>query len=246
MITEKINCIKVFQIYYHESQLKEILPEFTPYFNKNTSIFLESGVICDLIKNQQSKQCDYFGIFSWKIKNKINNFCYSNLVENVNGDSSYDIIAPNPKNYKLLGIQEPHRIQRRLNTGGRKSVSDFSMQDAFRYLLDCLIQNKIVKKHNRRFLKNKRNVIYFNAFVAKQSVYEDYVKTLLVPTIDLINSDRNLYNKMTEYAPNYDDPPIEFTRQTGFKKFPNAPFILERLINLYIDNNTNLKIGWVL
>ena len=239
--------IKAYQIYYDESQKDSLMDGFVPYFNEKATVELESGVICDLVNQGECSNCDWFGVFSWKVATKLKGFDFERLKNMVDENGDCDLLVPNPSNYTLGGIKTPHRIQRKLNTGYRQTSKDFSTKRAVELLLEKMIEHGIIKKPKRNFLRIVRNVVYFNAFLGKQSVYEDYVNSLLMPTIDLIKSDKELYTKlMTEHTPNYRIPPKKFTEDTGLTHFPHVPFILERLINLYIDINKDLKVGWVL
>ena len=237
--------IKAYQIYYDESQKDSLMDGFVPHFNEKATINLESGIICDLVDQGECSNCDWFGVFSWKVGDKIEGFDFETLKNVVGENGDCDLLVPNPSNYTRGGFKTPHRIQSKLNTGRRNSPNDFSTQIAFQLLLEKMIEHGIIKKPKRNFLRMVRNVVYFNAFLAKQSVYEDYVNSLLKPTIDMIDVDKELYETMIEPTQNYKSPPKNFTEDTGLTYYPHLPFILERLINLYIDVN-DLKVGWVL
>jgi hypothetical protein len=251
--------IKAYQIYYDESQKDSLVDGFIPYFNEKATVNLESGIICDLVNQGECSNCDWFGVFSWKIRDKIKGLDFERLKTVVEENGDCDLLVPDPSNYLLGGIRKPHRIQRKMNTGKGQARNDTTAKDMLKLLLKRMIEHGIVKKPKRDFVWIIRDVAYFNAFLAKPSVYKDYVNSLLMPTIDLIKSDKELYEKMTEYTPNYDSPPRNFVKDTGLEYYPHLPFILERFINLYIDlnvkdalwyrtsgNDGDLKVGWVL
>ena len=83
--------------------------------------------------------------------------------------------------------------------------------------------------------------------MAKTHIYEDFVKTTLRPAINLFKKDKDLYNLGTTNLPRTDHgkPPQRFTDHTGYEEWPHIPFVLERLINVYVELN-DLKVGWIL
>ena len=96
-------------------------------------------------------------------------------------------------------------------------------------------------------LNKKSHHIYCNYFIAKKEVYLDYINKLMIPAIKLIETDSELY-EMSREAPktSYSDPPRRFTEHTGFKYYPHLPFVLERLINVYLDVNNHIRVGRVI
>ena len=89
-------------------------------------------------------------------------------------------------------------------------------------------------------------MVYFNYFVATPKVYKHFVDSILSPAISLFKNDKEL-NKLGMINANYRNqiPPHSFTKDTGLNYYPRIPFLLERLINVYIYIN-DVKVGYVL
>lgn len=62
--------LKIYQIYYDESQLSQI--EYIPYSNKDKcTVFFENEVIRELIEKGNHIDGEYFGVVSYKLREKI-------------------------------------------------------------------------------------------------------------------------------------------------------------------------------
>lgn len=225
--------VRAHQIYYDESQKDSLIDGFVPYFNEKATINLESGIICDLVNKGECSNCDWFGVFSWKVQTKIKGFNFERLKTMVDENDDCDLLAPNPHNILMAGMNKKHNIRKEnFNTMGG--------------LWPCL--DLIVKKlgiSNRKVLSGTDHVIYFNAFLARSEIYLDYVNSLLKPAIELCASDEELSPLAMPPSGYGRLPPQNFINDTGFERYPWIPFILERLINVYIEVN-DIKVGRVL
>jgi len=211
--------IKVYQIYYRRFQRKFLLEGFIPYFNEIADIYLESGIICDLVGQGECSDCDWFGVFSWKVDRKIRGFNFERLQNGVRKRGKYDILAPKRKGK----FGRPHK----------HSYTYRGVKTGFEIILQKLLEQSVIP-YIPSFDKEEL-CIYSNYFIARREVYIDFVTTLLRPAIDLIVTDEELYEVLRELV---DYPtPETFTEQTGFEKFPAIPFVLERLINVYVRIN---------
>jgi hypothetical protein len=233
-VNKNNNKIKAYQIYYTESQKDKLMSNFTPYFNNKATVNLESGVISDLVKSEEILNCNYFGVFSWKASQKINNFNFEQMQEKVNSNLDCDIIAPNPKNYIHCArrIKSEHTIR----FGKHKFMDGFNL----------LIKKLKLSENPSTFMLQKQKMIYFNYFIAKPEIYKHFVDTILDPVITLFQEDSEM-NKMGYLPEKYKKqvPPVSFTQDTGLSYYPKIPFLLERLINVYIYVN-DVKVGYVL
>jgi hypothetical protein len=228
------NKIKVYQIYYAESQKDKLMEGFTPYFNPTATVNLESGVISDLVNSEESSDCGYFGVFSWKASQKINRFDFKRLQEKTNDNLDCDIIAPNPRNYI--------HCARRIKTEHTIRFNKHKFMDGF----DLLVKKLKLSETPEKFMTGSQRMIYYNYFIAKSEIYKHFVDTLLDPAIALFQED----SEMKEMGYSREDyknqtPPKNFTNDTGLSYYPKIPFLLERLINVYIYIN-NVKVGYVL
>ena len=224
--------VKAYQIYYNESQKDSLMNGFIPYFNEKATINLESGVICDLVNQGECSNCEWFGVFSWKVSRKIKGFDYESLKNKVGENGDCDLLTPNPTNILIKNANKKHNYRK-----------TYKGMIGLWPGLDLLVKKLGIS--NRKVLSGTGHAIYCNAFLAKPEIYLDFVNNLLKPAIELCNSDEELF-ALVMLPSNYRlIPPQNFINDTGFDRFPWITFILERLINVYIEVN-DIKVGRVL
>lgn len=89
-------------------------------------------------------------------------------------------------------------------------------------------------------------VIYSGQWVAKQLVYERYVKEILIPAMDFMETDdkmKQLAWKDSQYDKRGGLKPEVLKKYTGLDYYPMACFLLERLPSIVIDNwNLTFKV----
>ena len=234
MINMRNKKIKAYQIYYDESQKDLLMDGFIPYLNTKATVNLESGIICDLVNRGECSNCDWFGIFSWKASEKVREFNFKRLQKEVIDNSECDIIGPNPKNYIHCArrIKSPHTIR----------FKKHRFMNAF----EPLIKKLGISENPSDFMTEDFKMIYFNYFIAKPKVYKHFVDSMLNPAISLFREDSELHEiGMTFENYRNQTPPSNFKKDTGLMHYPRIPFILERLINVYIHLN-NMKVGYVI
>tara|TARA_B000000557_G_scaffold224883_1_gene194666 strand:- start:4496 stop:5224 length:729 start_codon:yes stop_codon:yes gene_type:complete len=220
--------LKVFQIYFLDSQKKTLLEGFEPFFNKNANIFLENQVMIDLFAQHENDNFDWFGVFSHKVSKKmLTNFCYKHIELAANRHSELDILGPRTEGYPWIPLRKPHnpRIQH--------ANKDYpGMWECIDLILRKL---NIPDKNNGNLLNSNVNMIYTNSFLCKKDVMRDYIDKILQPTINLIKYDnevRNLALKTSDYQSVYKFPE-NLAKTSGLTSWPHIPFILERMINVY-------------
>tara|TARA_R110000824_G_scaffold362039_1_gene549961 strand:- start:1208 stop:1888 length:681 start_codon:yes stop_codon:yes gene_type:complete len=222
--------ILAYQVYYQPKQKKNLQAGFVSYFNKKATINQENEIIEHLISRPSAAQAEWFGVFSQAVRRKLNNFTFERLREACQKHPEADILAPNPQNYSFCDyIRKPHPLRYTLEK---------KQYETFVALLPKLgISPKILRPSH---------VIYCNYFVAKPAIYKDYVDSILSPAMELFRTDSELQELgMRRSHYNYKTPPANYTKDTGLKYYPHIPFILERLINVYIQLNQP-KTKWVL
>jgi len=217
-----MNKVELFQIYYDVQQKGRLLDGFTPHFNERATTELESRIICEIIPGAATNS-EWVGVFPWKIRSKLKRISRPRIVNHI--DENYDIITPQPNQYPKR-VKGPHFPRRQPSMEGVWPCID-------------MIVDKL-KLSTEPVLVAKLPRIYYNAFVAKSDVYINFVDSILKPAIDLSHEDEELNNLMMAPSEYPFDPPVRFTEHTGHKKYPWAPFVLERLINVFIELN-NIK-----
>jgi hypothetical protein len=235
--------LKVYQIYYDESQKDSLLTGFTPHFNEKPSVYQESKIMCDLVRGGECLNFDWFGVFSWKVSQKLKGFNYEILKNSISKNPYCDIIGPDYSIRYPPCAKPKHRSLFYHSLFGRDFHDQIS--HTFNILIQKLQRQGLVPK-DCLFLNQELHQIYSNSFVAKTHIYLDYIESLLGPAIDLFQFDEELSELSKRYAGFPLNPPQKWVAHTGLARYPQTPFILERLINLYIYINKNLKIGWLL
>jgi hypothetical protein len=223
--------VRAFQIYYEDSQAENLLPGFIPYFNTHTNIFLESSVISRIEKENRHLNYNWLGVFSHKVKEKLihdplyGDFSFKRIEYMCDHRASriYDILAPKLSRYPWVNTRQRHN-PREQHEG-----------DSLWRCLDLLLNKlKIPNLNNGNYLDRQLDIIYTNSFMIRKQLMRDFIDSMLDPAIKLMETDEQLY-ELSRTKAQYTYPvPQNFTKFTGMTYWPIAPFILERMINVYI------------
>jgi len=202
---------KIYSIIYDKQQTIE----YEKYFNNiNTvnmrSYLFEYNVLIDIIDNFKIDE-DYLGIFSHKFPIKTGIFkkkLYWLLENNLN----FDIYGLCPQ-YNLRG-----------------KYLDFTekVHPGFKELFYPLCKDLGLE------VKEPEYVIYSNFVIMKTSIYKDYVNTIIKPAIHLLETK---YKDLAWKDSNYKGLPRDQLKlHTELDYYPMFTFVLERLLNMYINN----------
>ena len=225
--------IKLFQIYYNDHQKNNLLEGFTPYFNEEKSILVENKCIFDIRHKFQMEDASYVGVFSYKFHDKIRSKpTFKSISEYISSNPDVDILSANLKNLWWDPIKVPQPIY---------FPNQCNMKDLAIPLLTDLADLGVIKQSSiDLWTKVYEKPIHCNFWVAKSSIFTDYVDNFLTKVFNLVESyDKNhcVFTPEVEYLAG---PPVEWQQATGLKHYPILTFILERLINIYVqDKNLN-------
>lgn len=204
------------QIYYNDDHLAYLYPFAIPYHNSTLTDYFENSVICDIVPKNTSKR---ISVCSWRLSQKRG--ISHRIKKELNRDDLIDdydvaILTPRSPNHKpLLMARNYHGV---------------AWDNAFTEI------KKIIKVP-----QEVRYAIYENHFVAGRDIYQSYVNELLIPVIGYMR-DRDVFFADSGYAQKKPKEEVKAYREkTGRKDWPIAPFILERLFSIYIDDK-NLKV----
>jgi hypothetical protein len=230
--------VKVYQIYYSEETKARLEPEYIPYYNNPSTVFFEAKVMCDLIDKGAHKGADYFGVVSPSLRNKIKGTKkWGTSIRNMSEREF------SPKTFEQLVMDFRPDIA---SYTTHPAHAIFPWAERFHPGI-CRATIKILEKMKKRLYYDSKIIkpIYFNYFVAKSSIYEDYIKTFLKPAIHLMTHDpeiRKLVCVNSHYRAGKMTP--ELAKQIGFDYYPLHPFICERLINLYLLKHPFKIVTW--
>ena len=224
--------IRVYQVYFDDKSKESLEPEYIPYLNNPATIFLESKVMCDLIAKGAHKKSEYFGVVSHKLRKK------------VHGSKMWGRTIANQSRRQF----SPKEFETYLRVSGADIGSYcthpphavFPFAERYHKGI-CAAVALLMKKLNYKiwYDTKSRSVIYFNYFLARPNIYEDFVNTLLRPAIEIMSKDPQV-RTLCKVNSRYKFPiPEDLAKQTGYDYWPLHPFITERLINLYLIKNNN-------
>lgn len=221
--------IKIFQIHYKDEQKNNLLDGFTPYMNDKKSILMESECIHDIRHNRLTSDISHVGSVGYKFHKKVlHKPKYIDFCTTIEKHLDVDIFSPRLNTLWMKGIRQPRRICFPNQLNMRFSAIPF--------LEDLANLNVIKKSSIKLWERTYKAPVYFNYWVAKREVFLDYVDNFLDKVIDLIHSydkDNWIFTVDEDYTP---VAPEEWQNATGFSNYPIITFILERLINIYIQD----------
>lgn len=201
------------QIYYKDEHRKELYDFATPYLNTVLTPYFENSVISELVPKCDA---DFISVCSWRLKQKRGDMFRlldKTLTKEKILNTEFDvaILTPRSPSHDALGMAA--------HWHGK------AWTDAINDLRTFI---KIPVKLN--------HVIYENHFIARKDIYQSYVSDFLNPVIDYIST-RDIYFTDAGYAKRKDPKDAEeYRKASGRNDWPIAPFILERLFSIYIND----------
>ncbi len=223
--------MKVYQIYFDPSQIDQLEPGYDPYFNEVCTVFFESQVIRDLITKNAHMGTEYFGVVSYKIRQKLG-YMKENWKNNKNiantsvrefspelFESLVDEHKPDAMSFQRHAPHDPIIVADRFHPGFRKHWENIMTQIGYKWEPVRI-----------------ENIFYCQYFVAKEAIYEHFVKTMLGPAMDVMVNMPELFDNS-----NYPRPfPENLRKQFGISYWPFHPFLCERMFSYYAHIH-NLK-----
>lgn len=216
-----MNNILGYHIYYGEEQKKFLHPELRAYYNEpKYNPCLENEVIADLIKYGVHKDCDYFGVISWRFEKKHGRSISSILNTIKEGKDRADV-------YSFFSLHtKPNLwlVAERWHTGIIEVAKEIFEKAGMKNVADDLE-------------KIKMSSIYQNAHFTRPDIYEKYVNEWLVPIMSVMMDEGNesiqrKLNVDTRYKS--DKRKDHLQKIFGFPFYTLHPFVLERLFSTFL------------
>lgn len=170
--------MRVFQIYFDVDHKSRLEPEFFPYFNADCNEFMENKVIRDLVLNGHHLGSEYFGVVAYKIREKLG-FTKENWRNNKN------IVNTSTQEFTVAEfVHQLYDVQPDAMSFQRHKRHDVvSVAQGFHPGF-MNIWAEVMRRCGYRWMpKDYENVFYCNYFVAKEHIYERYVREMLVPVM---------------------------------------------------------------
>lgn len=211
------------QIYYEESQKAHLYSFAVPYLNNDLTIFFENSIIQKIVNESNAER---LSICSWKLRSKLR--WYIGRPREITQElleSDYEVMSftKNTEGHEMFGAAE------RWHPGFMKTFD--------------MILGEIGKKRPLKV----RDPIYQNHFSAKREIYQDYVKNYLSPAMRVMTSNpeiNTLIMKDSRYS-TLDRKDWSHMKQIlGVPFIPMAPFLLERLFSVYVQNS-GIKVSYL-
>lgn len=225
------------QIYFEDSQLKELYSFATPYRNEVLTDFFENSIIAGEVPKSDA---EYISICSWRLRKKrLDGWTPVILKFDNNGDNlseekilkqDFDVavLTPRSQSHKMLAMAQAWHGGPQHNYVWEKAI------DELKQIINVPEEVNIA--------------IYENHFIAHKDLYKSYVSDCLNPVMRFMSSNPVFFadsgyaeRKERDKAGGGPEAVKRYRDQTGRNDWPIAPFVLERLFSIYI-NNKKLKI----
>jgi len=222
-----VTSFRVRQIWYAPVQIGELDSDFIPYKNSIATPYFENYIIRELYYQQDYKQSDYYGVFSWKFNRK-------HLKQGASISRSMEMDNYNHDVYSFFGNKQ--------FKGSSKANTFYDTHHP--YLLE--IGSKLIKTlFNEDISRIQADRIYYNHWLAKSSLFENYCKEMLLPVMDLMDNDKEikeLCDKDAKYNSKEQRQHLKLNRPMdeaqcmkvfGYPYYDHRAFVLERLPSIY-------------
>jgi hypothetical protein len=218
------------QIYFQDEQLKELYSFATPFRNEGLTDFFENQIIAREVPKLNS---NFISVCSWRLRKKRQDGWTPVILKGdfdlteekiLSKDFDVAVLTPRSQSHQMLANSAMWH-------GGAQH--HFAWENAIKEL--------------KKFIEIPEEVntaIYENHFIARKEIYHEYISSLLNPVMRFM-SDRSVFFADSGYAQKKErqDPEAvkRYRKETGRNDWPIAPFILERMFSIFI-NDKKLKI----
>lgn len=209
---------RLIQIYYKDEQKSSCFPFADLYFNERLTIFFENEVISKLVTASQDEK---IAVCSWKLKDK--------LKWNIGRPRKLSLEVLNT-DYDVLSFTRNTKHHQMLNAADKWHPGFKSTMKKLCDIIGLKMPGEV------------KIPIYQNHFSAKTEIYQDYVNNFLKPAMEAMsfNDELRALSMADSHYSELDRATTErldnLERQIGIRYYPLAPFILERLFSIYVQN----------
>lgn len=232
--------LRIRQIYYSEDQRASLMPGADPYFNEHAGPFLENRVIAECVRQQDHRNCDYYGVLSWRFQQKVENHLSFSAIE------------------RFID-RDPHPADVYVFTGQQPGANIWRMAvERWHPPRLAEIAQKIFDRLGVKqdLLELDTTVIHSNYWLAKPEILDRYMNEMLIPAMELMENDPEIRAMCFEdsgYGELFQDPQYReivghdalseevCLRIFGKPYYPYHPFVCERLMSSWLAINPHLR-----
>lgn len=224
--------LEFWQIIYKEDQRASCYPFAKVYFNETLTDSFENDVISRLVPQSNA---DYISVASWRLKQKRNDASTPMVLKNnltlteekiLSRDFDIAILTPRWPQFRALYMA--------VNWHGE------AWERAFSVFIDGFLRPNgipIPKNYQELDGEDLTYAIHENHFIAEQEIYQTYVRNILIPAIEFTKTNPVFLEDSGYVHKKRDALEIkEYQEKSGRTDWPIAPFILERLFSLWIND----------
>jgi hypothetical protein len=202
-----------YQIHFKDEQKTEMYDFAIPYLNQVLTPYFENSVIAEVVPKCNA---DFVSVCSWRLRKKRGDMFRlqdKKLTKEkiLNSDFDVAILTPRSPTHNVMGMASHWH--------------GASWDNAIKDLRNFIKIPNVVK-----------HAVYENHFVARGDIYRDYVNTFLLPVMDYMEG-RDVYFVDSGYITRKKAEEVhEYQQKSGRKDWPIAPFVLERLFSIWIND----------
>lgn len=224
-----VKTLDFFQIYYKEDQLKKLYSFAKPIYNQAPTPYFENSVIASLVPMSTS---DLISVASWSLKQKRSTFpsnmvlketSFFELTQERILSTEFDVAILTPR------IVEHNMLFMAQHWHGQAWVDSFS-----------LIAKFLSEKLGIEVASELTYSIYGNHFIARNELYRDYVRSCLIPSIQFMEDNAEVFNQDAGYRARKNKPASveaieDYEKVSRRRDWPIGVFLLERLFSIWIN-----------
>lgn len=220
--------IDFYQIVYKTEQVSEVYDFAQVYISDSITAFFENSIISGLVPLSEA---DYIGVCSWRLRKKRLDG-WTPLLCGFAGrpdDLSQEKILAQDADIMVLTPRTPrHQMLTNAARWHGGAQHNYAWENAIKEL-----------KRFIRVPEEVKTAIYENHFIARKSIYHEYVSDCLLPVMDFMRDNPVFYQDAGYADKKARTEPGEverYRKETGRQDYPIAPFILERLFSIWIND----------
>ncbi len=221
--------LKVYQITFKPEHVKLLEHGYCHYINGNCTVYFENDVMSNLISIGEHKNSEYFGVVSYKLREKIGDVMQQRwkTMVNIANHSLREFTPALFENELQKHKPDAMSFQRHLPHDPVMYANNFhpGFSELFKKIL-----GQIGFKWEPTHIKD---VFYCNYFVARSDLYERFVNEMLDPAMEVMDT-------MPELMENSRYPqqlPVDLQEKFGITWYPYHAFLCERMFSYWAHLN---------